>query len=206
VLAAHNRRYTDDELLNLLRGLLSRVGRLSGAIINREFEMPDAKVYQARFGGLLKAYARIGYTPAHDYSFITVTENLRVRHNEHVAGLIAALESTGASVYHDRETDLLTINSELRLQFVTVRCHRNGHCGERWIFRFDSLVPADITIAARMNSQNDRILDYYIVPGSENVHRLMYCGVNSGTLDLYHFEDLSILTTLVRRIPVLEDT
>ena len=57
-----------------------------------------------------------------------------------------------------------------------------------------------------MNPQNDKILDYYVVPGSEKLQRLMYCGLNSTVLDLYRFADLSILQTIIRRTHLMEET
>jgi DNA invertase Pin-like site-specific DNA recombinase len=54
------RRYTEEELLELLKRLLAQIGKLNAAIIDIASGMPCSRVYHERFGGLLKAYRRIG--------------------------------------------------------------------------------------------------------------------------------------------------
>lgn len=58
----HARRWrTDDELLDDLRDLLAHEGRLDATLIDRWPYAPHSATYERRFGGLLKAYNRIGY-------------------------------------------------------------------------------------------------------------------------------------------------
>jgi DNA invertase Pin-like site-specific DNA recombinase len=54
----------DAELLDELRLVLADKGRLSADIIKRHPVAHCAAVFQARFGGLMKAYELIGYTPS----------------------------------------------------------------------------------------------------------------------------------------------
>jgi hypothetical protein len=52
------------ELARQLTALLEQEGRLSRAVIDRSAGLPTARVYAWAFGGMLKAYAAIGYVPA----------------------------------------------------------------------------------------------------------------------------------------------
>jgi DNA invertase Pin-like site-specific DNA recombinase len=52
-----------EHLLSLLRGLYEREGYLTRGLIDGDPGVPSARVYQWKFGGLHKAYARIGYAP-----------------------------------------------------------------------------------------------------------------------------------------------
>lgn len=54
---------TDDEMLRLLRDLWQREGSLSTTLIESCPQMPSARSYRFRFGGLLTAYRKIGYEP-----------------------------------------------------------------------------------------------------------------------------------------------
>jgi DNA invertase Pin-like site-specific DNA recombinase len=54
-------RRSDKELLDILRKLLRKHGRLSRQIIDEEEGVPPTATYQRRFGGVLPAYERIGY-------------------------------------------------------------------------------------------------------------------------------------------------
>ena len=205
-LAEFNQRYTDDELLELLKDLLARTGQLTGAVINHSDGTPRAALYRKRFGGLLEAYRRIGYAPPRDYSFRAVTETIKASHAERVATLVADLQNTGATVTQDQKTDLLTINDELRVRYSTVRCCRDGYSGGRWFFHFDVLPRCDITIAARMSVKNDSVLDYYVVPRSERLRRVIYHGTANSSFNVYRFADLSVVKTLIRRTRLMEDT
>jgi hypothetical protein len=205
VLAAHNREYTDDELLDLLKGLLSRAGVLTGALIDRAGGMPQSKTYQARFGGLLGAYRRIGYKPSQDYAHLAVGEALRASHLRRTAAMIADLERIGATVNRNAATDLITINDELRVRFLAVRCLGNERYGRRWFFRFDPLPACDITIFARMSQQNKTISDYFIVPSCEELGSQLYSGAPMSALNIYRFDDLSVLKTLISRTPFAEE-
>jgi DNA invertase Pin-like site-specific DNA recombinase len=59
-----HRRFADQELLEGLRALLVREGRLSTDLIEADPGLPRAYIFWKRFGGLKKAYALIGYGEA----------------------------------------------------------------------------------------------------------------------------------------------
>jgi hypothetical protein len=197
--ADNNRRYTDKELLDLLKGLLSQKGNLTRELIDNEDRIPTAQLYATRFGGLLEAYRRIGYTPSQDYTHLSVTRAMHAKHRDNIAALIADLERAGATVSRDAGTGLLTINEELRVRFLAVRSRPVKRYGYRWYFRFDSQMAFDITIAARMSPHNDAVLDYFLVPRFEQVKTQSYSGSGMSVLNIYRFEDLSVLKAMVRR-------
>jgi len=63
IFASHTIRKTDDQLLRELRALLEAKGRLTSEIVDHASGMASTRTYWFRFGGLLKAYELIGYTP-----------------------------------------------------------------------------------------------------------------------------------------------
>jgi DNA invertase Pin-like site-specific DNA recombinase len=64
--------YTDEQLLDALRILLAKRGRLSDKIIRISRDVPSSHVYKYRFGSLNRAYQLIGYTPV--YCSLTTPE------------------------------------------------------------------------------------------------------------------------------------
>jgi DNA invertase Pin-like site-specific DNA recombinase len=68
--------YSDAFMLQCLREVLSKHGDLSRHIIDECEGCPSSWTYRRRFGGMLKAYALIGFTPAKDYAYL---EARRVR-------------------------------------------------------------------------------------------------------------------------------
>ena len=57
-------RMSDADMLEGLRDLLAAHGRITAALINDAENLPCAHVYRYRFGGLVEAFARVGYTPS----------------------------------------------------------------------------------------------------------------------------------------------
>ena len=202
--ADNNRRYTDRELLGLLKVLLSRIGKLTRKLIDEEDGMPTAQLYAVRFGGLLGAYRRIGYLPPHDYSHLVITRAMRAKHRDNIAALIADLQRAGATVSQDAETGLLTINNELRIRFLAIRSCAS-QSGYQWYFPFESQLSFDITIAARMSPRNDAVLDYFLVPQFEQLRSQIYSGSGLSVLNIYRFDDLSVFKAIVRRTEFKEN-
>ena len=64
IVDARSRHFTDEELLQSLRGILAQHGMLSGLLIDEREEMPSSSAYRHRFGSLLRAYELIGKVDA----------------------------------------------------------------------------------------------------------------------------------------------
>src|SRR5579863_9264334 len=149
IMSVLHRRYSDNEMLDFLRALLASRGQLSGIIIDETAGLPSSAAYQARFKSLLRAYSLIGYTPDRDYAYLTLNRQLREKHTSHVEALISALAEVGATVTHDRETGLLTINDEITASVILARC-REPRPGEfRWLLRLEPSLAPDVTVAVR---------------------------------------------------------
>jgi hypothetical protein len=101
-------------------------------------------------------------------------------------------------------SDLLTINEEFCASVVIVRCQTTAAGSLRWKVRLDSGLRPDITIAARMSSDNTGVRDYYLLPwldvGSEPSLRL--APENGVLLDAYRFDTLDVFLDLTRRTPL----
>ena len=54
-------KFTREQLLDGLRGLLNRTGYLTAELINDEPDVPSAQVYRDRFGSLIQAYHAVGW-------------------------------------------------------------------------------------------------------------------------------------------------
>lgn len=64
IIAARNRRFSDDEMLDRLTRLFQRHGYISGLVIDEADGMPSSGAYAHRFGSLLRAYSLVGFTSA----------------------------------------------------------------------------------------------------------------------------------------------
>jgi DNA invertase Pin-like site-specific DNA recombinase len=200
IIAARSARLTDEQMLERLSSLLRRNGSLSGLIIDECEECPSSSAFRNRFGSLLRAYTLVGFSPAHDYRYLEINRALRRMHPEVVAGVIDGIRAAGGRVLQDGSTDLLWVNGEFTASLLIVRCRQTAAGSLRWQVRFDRSLQPDLTIAVRMDRENEHPLDFYLLPRldmREAVVRL--CEYNGLSLDAYRFTSLEKLYEMARR-------
>jgi DNA invertase Pin-like site-specific DNA recombinase len=194
---------TDEQLLDRLRLLLSRMGSLSGILIDEADDMPSSSTYEGRFGGLSRVYALIGYTPRRDLRYIELNRQLRKYHNEQCALIIAKLRQDGAIIEHDGSNGLLEINQEFTASLAIARCRETFSGKNRWVIRLDNSLEPDVTIAARLKPGNQEIKDFYLFPKIAMLSaRCRLSDENGILLDAYRFENLDFFHHMVRRVPI----
>lgn len=201
LIVARSQRMDDAIILDLLKKLYERSGALSGILIDEQEDMPSSSVYSHRFGGLLRAYALVGFHPYKDYRYIEVNRLLRRRIPDVIIEIVENLRRNGALVDMDDRTDLLTINGEFTLSVVLSRCLQLPGGGYRWRLRFDASMAPDVTLAVRMAANNRDIVDYYLFPRIDMPLRSIRLSedYNDINLDTYRFESLSPLYALAGR-------
>ena len=194
------RRYSDEEMLALLKSLSSKHSRISGFLIDETEGMPSSSSYRTRFGSLIRAYRLIGYTPDRDYEFVQINRQLRRMHPEFVDETVKKLEEMGGTVERDPQTDLLLINDEYTTSVVLSRCRQTTAGTLNWLVRLDQHLAPDITIVARMDATNKSIADYYLIPRIDVGPDRVRMGEDNGVyLDTYRFGNLDYFWELASR-------
>jgi len=203
IIIERSRKFTNDEMLEKLRGVQQQHGRISGILIDECENMPSSAAFRHRFGSLIAAYALIGYSPQIDYRFIEVNRTLRRRHPELVADVIAQIEAMGGNVAQHEQTDLLVVNHEFRASIVLCRHQTTMRGASRWVIRLDESLRPDITVAVRMNSTNEGILDYYLLPAIDITWENLRVAEDNGIyLDAYRFQTLDFLFHMAARTTI----
>ncbi len=193
-----NKKATDEELLQGLRDLYASQGRLSALIIDEADFLPPSSLISNRFGGLLRVYQMIGYTPKRDFQYVAINQRLRSLHAEIVTDVVCDIEKLcGRRIPIDRESCLLELNHNLFISVVISRCFTTPSGTRRWKIRFDSGLRPDITVAVRMDVCNEAIRDYYILPALEfSDGQLKLSEENAGFLDGFRTDTLDYLLNL----------
>jgi hypothetical protein len=207
IILARSHRLTDEEMLERLKLVLERHGRISGIIIDEAEGLPSSTAFRHRFGSLVSAYRLIGYSPDTDYSFIEANRKLRRQHPQIVEGVIRGLQGLGALVVWEKSTDLLFLNNELRVSVVLCRHTTTCAGSSRWLVRLDDVLKPDITIAVRMDATNEGIRDYYLLPAIDMTWENFRLAVENGVyLDAYRFEALDYFFGMAERFTIKEAT
>jgi hypothetical protein len=88
---------------------------------------------------------------------------------------------------------------------VVARCRKRHSGRKNWLIRLEQSRDTDITIVARLEHDNQAILDYYLLPrGDELSERIRIESENPLALDVYRFDTLEFLYSLSRRVVVGE--
>lgn len=200
IISARSERLTDDQMLTALKQIFERNGQLSGMIIDESENTPSSSAFRTRFGSLLRAYALVGFTPAHDYRYLQTNRKLRQLYPSVLSDIVTGIRTTGGSVFIDPDSDLLTINSEFTASIVIARCFQTMGGSLRWKLRLDSPLNPDITIAVRMSDANDIARDFYILPRLDMKAALLRLAEYNGlSFDAYRFDDLSVFYRMTAR-------
>lgn len=200
MIRARSRRFSDDDLLERLRGLLRQRGYLSGVVINETEGMPSSSVYAHRFGSLVRAYELVGFTPERDYRYLALNRALRQMHSEVVIQTERRIAEVAGDVKRDPATDMLDVNREFTASIVLARC-KHLECGRRsWKVQFDAGLHPDITVAVRLDGENRAIQDYYLLPRIDfAAPRLSLFEHNPSELESYRFDSLDYLYAFAER-------
>ena len=200
-----SRRYSDNELLDQLRALLQRAGHLSGVLIDETEGMASSAAFRHRFGSLVRAYSLISYNPDRDYQFIETNRQLRLMHPRVVSNIIDELRKLGGEITHNLTNDLISVNDEFTVSIVLARSRQKEDGSFRWLIRFDAGLKPDITVAARMDSQNREALDYYLLPRLDmTFEKLMISEDNPVSIDAFCFATLDFFFGMAKRSKISE--
>ena len=205
IILTRSRKWSDEEMLEKLRSILTQHGRISGILIDESEDLPSSSAFRNRFGSLVSAYRLIGYDPEIDYSFIEINRQIRKRHPEIVAEVVGKLRQMGSSVVIDEKTDLLLVNDEWTVSIVLCRYQQSEAGTARWVIRLDEGLKPDITIAVRLDETNVGIRDYYLLPALDMTWGKLRMGEENGVyLDAYQFEALDYFYRMAERCRVEE--
>jgi DNA invertase Pin-like site-specific DNA recombinase len=203
IFQARATRYTDEDVLDRLRALYRDKGTLSGVLIDEAPDLPSATAVGQRFGGLLRAYTLVGFTPARDYQHLHANRQLRRLYPEILKRTEQQIAELGGTVRRDPANDLLHLGNELTISLVLARCQEHKSGNRRWRVGFDTGLAPDMTLAIRLDAGNTVERDYYLLPhlnfGQTPLH---LCDQNTGELECFRFETLEFFYRLARRIDV----
>lgn len=193
------RRYkpTREEMLDQLRSALEKTGKLTGSIINELITIRSVSSFYLEFGGLTNAYERLGYSPRHDLSFLSCNGAVREIGATLMNEVTSRLIEDGATVEKDCKRSVLTVNREFTLRLAVARSLQRPNGRLNWGMPNRSCL-CDLNIVARLNEDNNRILDYFIFPLKEHPRKKIWA-TERYQLALYRFENLDYVYQVCRR-------
>jgi DNA invertase Pin-like site-specific DNA recombinase len=190
---------SDEELLDSLRGLLSKKGRLSLSLIKDSEDVPSPSTYRHRFGSLRRTYELIGYGRPAQFGPIDLRRRTQALREELISR-IAAMFPDRVSVVRrgGKWRSQLQLSNGLMVSVLVARSARVWKKTVRW--RVDPVhhERGHVTLLARLDESNNSFLDFHVFPSLNRLKRfdlrLMDDWLNGGQrlTDLRAFCELAI--------------
>jgi hypothetical protein len=189
---------SDDELLESLRALLAREGRLSLRLVNDSPDVPSPSTYGHRFGSLQKAYKLIGYGRTDQFGSIDLrhrTQGLR----EDLVAEIAAMFHDSVSVVRrgGRWRSRLRLRNRLMVSVLVARSIKVWGGTVRWQIDPVWHERRCLTLLARLDEGNRSFLDFHVLPNIDRPRRFYIRRVDTWLERGIPLGDLSLFCTVV---------
>jgi hypothetical protein len=154
---------------------------------------------------LLRAYSLVGYRPRRDYRYVEINRALREKHPAIVEMIAEGFRNSGGTTGIDGTSGLLWVNGEFTVSIVIARCTQTAAGAKRWKLRLDTGLLPDITVAVRMDAENQDIVDFYLLPRIDVLaERLKLADQNGLLLDAYRYDDLGLLFSFSTQVMIRE--
>jgi DNA invertase Pin-like site-specific DNA recombinase len=189
---------TEEQLLDRLRELWRRAGKLSSKVIEEDEASPSASTYQDRFGSLNRAYSLIGYQTLRTYTDQTMGRVLNRRRYDLCHEIRSMLETNGARAEDLKPGKVLRVNGQFTMSVYLAPCRRRAGRSDFWSIRMDHSKPMDLTVIARLQPGNREVFDYLLLPDYKPLTERLFLTEKAGKLDPYRFETLNVLPGLFK--------
>ncbi|TGN90202.1 recombinase family protein [Bradyrhizobium yuanmingense] len=166
----HGRLLTDDQMLDRLRALLGREGRLSLKLMMTTKGMPHSKTYAQRFGSLAEAFRRVGFEPKSRYCFKETAAKADRLIASVARDIVVEVEKRRRSISFLQELRLLTISSSVTVSLTLARVVSDGERyappGPRWELQRLKYKKSDLVLIIRLEPSQGGIKDYFLLPAA----------------------------------------
>ncbi len=195
----------DSEMLDGLRRLWDRAGKLNSSLINYSKGVPSVQAYTNHFGGLNEAYKLIGYPLPRDLSYGHAIRMSRKLNRMLCDNICERVRAVGGSAELLPGFGMIQLNDNVIVKVALRKCWLR-EVGLVWVLPLGKHSPADVHIIGRLKPPHRSIMDYFVLPAVSQLHG----GLRSlekesvSYLELYHFRTLQPFIETFRRCSIHE--
>jgi DNA invertase Pin-like site-specific DNA recombinase len=198
-------RLSNEELLDRLRRLYQKHGKLTKEIIDRWRLCPGLTTYHHRFGGLLNAYALIGYEAPEARSYVSLRQRGIVLRDSFIKTLLYTFAGPLQAVRKNRRYRPVVRYRRTGL-LISVVFARHGARGTvpSWIIETPRAKRNRITLLALLDVRGGTIEALRVLPKLPSIHRHMRVKENDdwfrAGLPVQDISDLLEIVKSVQRV------
>lgn len=201
VLSYRTGNLSDENLLDRLRLLLSREGRLSLRLIKNSSDIPSPSTYRNRFGSLRGAYQMIGYGRPEQFGPIDLRRRTQALREELVAKLAEAFPHDVSVVRaRGRWRSKLRLGSGAIVSVLVARSVKVWKDTVRWIIDPIEQESRYVTLLARLDVENRSFLDFHVLPNIDRSTRLQISRTDRWLLRGLPLNDIEGLLAVIQQV------
>jgi DNA invertase Pin-like site-specific DNA recombinase len=201
VLAARTINKTDEALLDSLRTLLAREGRLSLRLVKDSPDLPSPSTYRLRFGSMRRAYELIGYGRPEQFGPIDLRRRTQALREQLLASLAKMFPNEVAVVRRGgRWRGRLRIRGRLIVSVLLGRSTRVWKETVRWQIDPVQHERKYITLLALLDGDNSSFLRFYVLPYVDRSRRFHIGLTDSWLLRGLQVDDLAVFLVAVDEV------
>jgi DNA invertase Pin-like site-specific DNA recombinase len=164
----------DQELLDALKRLLARHGRLSLKLVKTSPDVPSPSTYRLRFGSLRKAYELIGYGRPDQFGAIDLRRRTQALREELVARIAVLFPKQVCVVRRGgRWRTRLRMRNGRLVSVLVARCLPTKNHTLRWLVDPHISEGRVTTLVARLDMGNSSFADFHIFRNLQRSRRFV---------------------------------
>jgi hypothetical protein len=192
---------SNEELLDSLRSLLAREGRLSLRLVKNSPDVPSPSTYRLRFGSLRRAYQCIGYGRPEQFGPIDLRRRTQALREELVASLATMFPNDLSVVRRGgRWRSRLRVRQGLIVSVIVARSIKIWKETVGWQIDPVRHERKYVTLLARLDTENQAFLDFYVLPYIDRPRRFHIRMMDSWLERGVRLEDLSFFRDGVNKV------
>ncbi len=195
----------DSEMLDGLRRLWKREGKLNSILINYSKDVPSVQAYKNHFGGLNETYKLIGYPLPRDLSYGHAIQMSRQLNRMLCDDICERVRAVGGSAERLPGFGMVRLNQTVTVKVALRKCWVR-ELGLVWVLPLGKHSPADVHIVGRLKPPERSIMDYFVLPALSELHGGLRSREKESVayLELYHFRTLQPFIETFRRCSIQE--
>jgi hypothetical protein len=182
----------DAEMLDDLRRLWKRKGRLNSSLINEAKGIPSAVAYRNHFGGVNEAYRLIGYPLPRDFDYIHAINLSREISKGICETVCEGVRAAGGTAEKLPLPHMVLLNGSVTVHVSVFKGWVRHKLNTIWRLLLGKRPAADVMIVARLMPPSHSVMDYFVIPAVSQLHGVWTVREkdNDPILELYRCDDL----------------
>jgi DNA invertase Pin-like site-specific DNA recombinase len=182
----------DAEMLESLKRLWKRKGKLNTDLINAARDVPSVPAYVYHFDGLNEAYRLIGYPIKHDLSFVRAIRLSRQLRRSICDRICEGVKCLGGNADCLPTQGMLRLNGNITVKVTVIKGWERPGLNTIWRLLLGQVIAADVVIIARLKEPARTVLDYFVIPAVSGMRGSLTVREknNDPSLEIYRFDDL----------------